>query len=79
MKKNWVRCFAIVSKREKKIYSHILKFFLADIFSGLQSNGLLDAYTHLLTGYIGKDSFLREIVNIVQALRAKSPNLIYGK
>lgn len=51
----------------------------ADVFSGLQQNELLDAYTHLLTGYIGKDSFLREISSIVKALRSKNPNLVYGE
>lgn len=50
-----------------------------DVFSGLQKNGLLDSYSHLLTGYIGKDSFLTEIGAIVKAIREVNPNIVYGK
>lgn len=50
---------------------------LADVFAGIEANELLDAYSHLLTGYIGKDTFLREVASIVKALRAKNPKLIY--
>lgn len=49
-----------------------------DVFTGLQSNGLLNTYTHLLTGYIGKDSFLTEVGNIVKAIRKVNPKIIYG-
>ncbi|XP_075159822.1 pyridoxal kinase [Haematobia irritans] len=50
---------------------------LADLFSGLESNGLLKCYSHLLTGYIGNASFLRQVAKIVTKLRATDPNLIY--
>lgn len=53
--------------------------FLDDVFSGLVQNNLLDNYTHLLTGYIGNDQFLRKIGDIVKKLREVNPNIVYGK
>ena len=52
---------------------------LADLFEGLESNNLLHLYSHLLTGYIGNASFLRQVAKIVKKLRETNPNLIYGK
>lgn len=52
--------------------------FLVDLFDGLESNELLKCYSHLLTGYIGNASFLRQVAQIVKKLRATEPNLIYG-
>lgn len=52
---------------------------LDDVFTGLQENGLLDTYSHILTGYIGKDSFLTEVGTIVKAIREVNPNTVYGK
>lgn len=49
-----------------------------DVFSGLKQNGLLSTYSHLLTGYIGKDSFLTEVGAIVKAIREVNPNIVYG-
>lgn len=49
-----------------------------DLITGLEQNELLDVYSHLLTGYIGKDAFLRKIVDTVKKLRAANPDLIYG-
>lgn len=51
---------------------------LHEVFEGLKQNELLDSYSHLLTGYIGKDSFLSEVAAIVKAMRRANPNLIYG-
>lgn len=51
---------------------------IGDVFSGLQENGLLDSYSHLLTGYIGNESFLREVGAIVKAIRAINPHIVYG-
>lgn len=48
------------------------------MFGGLQQNGLLNTYSHLLTGYIGKDSFLKEVGAIVKAMRKENPEFIYG-
>lgn len=52
---------------------------LSDVFSGLQRNNLLGTYSHLLTGYIGVDSFLTEVASIVKAIREVNPNIVYGK
>ncbi|CRL04471.1 CLUMA_CG017553, isoform A [Clunio marinus] len=50
---------------------------LADLFNGLTANKLHLTYSHLLTGYVGNDKFLREISRIIKELRASNPNLIY--
>lgn len=50
---------------------------LVELFSGLESNNLLKCYSHLLTGYIGNVSFLRQIAQIVKKLRAENSELIY--
>lgn len=50
---------------------------LADLFQGLDNNDLLKCYSHLLTGYIGNASFLRQVAQIVTKLRATEPKLIY--
>lgn len=39
---------------------------------------MLNVYSHLLTGYIGQDAFLRKVVDTVKKLRAENPNLVYG-
>lgn len=52
---------------------------LAELFSGLKANDLLNQYTHLLTGYVGNINFLAEIANILKTLRSVNPNLIYGE
>lgn len=50
---------------------------LADLFEGLEKNNLLQHYSHLLTGYIGNASFLRQVSAIVKKLREINPDLIY--
>ncbi|XP_067645246.1 pyridoxal kinase [Eurosta solidaginis] len=50
---------------------------LAELFLGLESNNLLQCYTHLLTGYTGNASFLHRIAAIVTKLRQINPQLIY--
>jgi pyridoxine kinase len=52
---------------------------LRDLFEGLVANKIHEIYTHLLTGYVGNDNFLREIKRIIKELRDTNPNLIYGK
>ncbi|XP_076041167.1 pyridoxal kinase [Oratosquilla oratoria] len=49
---------------------------LRDLISGLKLNGL-DRYTHLLTGYIGSDSFLEVVQEVVKHLKEVNPKLIY--
>lgn len=51
---------------------------LADLFDGLTANNLHRTYSHLLTGYVGNDKFLREISRIIKQLRESNPNVIYG-
>jgi pyridoxine kinase len=43
---------------------------LRAILQGLQRNQLLDDTGHVLTGYIGSESFLEAVLEVVQALRA---------
>ncbi len=57
----------------------VFSLLIDDVFSGLVQNDLLDNYTHLLTGYIGNDQFLRKIADIVRKLREVNPNIVYGK
>lgn len=62
----------------KKVAGQILsEKDLDDLAGGLQQNGL-DFYSHLLTGYIGAESFLRRVCSLVKHLKSVNPNLIYG-
>nr|CAG4651975.1 EOG090X09AY [Triops cancriformis] len=49
---------------------------LADLLEGLKINNL-NHYTHLLTGYVGSPSFLRQLIEVVRELKNVNPNLIY--
>lgn len=49
---------------------------LAELIEGLQINGL-DHYSHVINGYIGNDSFLKQFAKSVTALKAKNPGLVY--
>lgn len=42
-------------------------------------NDLLKTYTHLLTGYVGNDKFLLALSDVVKALRASNPDIIYSR
>jgi pyridoxine kinase len=44
---------------------------------GLDKNGLLAGYTHLLTGYIGSVSFVQTIARVLARLRAINPDIVY--
>ncbi|KAG2383550.1 hypothetical protein C9374_004221 [Naegleria lovaniensis] len=50
---------------------------LALLFEGLQMNNLEGSYTHLLTGYIGSETFLQNILHIHDKLIERNPKLIY--
>eukprot|EP00051_Salpingoeca_urceolata_P030023 m.491772 g.491772 ORF g.491772 m.491772 type:complete len:322 (-) comp30682_c0_seq1:56-1021(-) len=50
---------------------------LWELFSGLERSGLLEQYTHLLTGYVGSAEFLRTVLKIVKRLRDINPELVY--
>jgi len=45
---------------------------LRSILDGLGRNGLLQDVGHLLTGYIGSESFLRAVLDVLKALRQHS-------
>ena len=49
---------------------------LWDLFMGLEANGLA-RYSHMLTGYIGNESFLRMIVKVLVRLREICPKVVY--
>jgi pyridoxine kinase len=49
------------------------------LVEGLEANGLLAGYTHLLTGYIGSTSLLRTIVRVAEKLRQYNQDLVYGE
>ncbi|CAN0913750.1 Pyridoxal kinase [Linum grandiflorum] len=49
---------------------------LWELIEGLEANNLL-YYTHLLTGYIGSESFLNTILKVVNKLRTINPKLTY--
>lgn len=51
---------------------------LADLFDGLTANNLHSSYSHLLTGYVGNDKFLKEFIRIIKELREANAELIYG-
>lgn len=50
---------------------------LRDILDGLQRNDLLQDIGHVLTGYVGSESFLSAILDVIQALRAVNANVRY--
>ena len=50
---------------------------LWSLVSGLETNDLLQEYSHMITGYIGSDSFLETVVKVVKKLREVNPDLIY--
>ena len=45
---------------------------LRNILKGLQRNGLLEGVGHLLTGYIGSESFLRAVLDVLKTLRSSN-------
>jgi len=49
---------------------------LWDLIDGLEANGL-DNYSHIINGYIGKDTFLRKLAQVIKKLKGRNPNLMY--
>ena len=39
------------------------------LYNGLEKNGLAGQYSHVLTGYIGSEDFLRTVVRVVRSVR----------
>jgi len=50
---------------------------LRELVQGLEENGLLPTYTHIITGYIGDKGFLQEVAALVRKLKAGNPALVY--
>ena len=50
---------------------------LDTIIDGMVTNNLID-HSHLLTGYIGSESVLKSVVNVLSLLREKDPGTVYG-
>lgn len=50
---------------------------LKQILDGLQRNDLLQDIGYMLTGYVGSESFLSAILDVIQALRAVNPKVRY--
>ncbi|KAJ3357546.1 hypothetical protein HDU83_006272 [Entophlyctis luteolus] len=42
-----------------------------DLINGLEANGILDQYTHLLTGYLGRESVLQAVIEIARKLKSR--------
>jgi len=49
---------------------------LDDLFEGLKMNNLT-TYDSLLTGYVGSESFLRKICQVVKGIKDKNPDSVY--
>ena len=47
---------------------------LRAILQGLERNGLLENVGHILTGYIGSESFLQAVLDVVKRVREKNPD-----
>ena len=43
-----------------------------ELVNGLDENGLLKGYTHILTGFIGNQTFLENIVEVVKKVKTQS-------
>lgn len=52
---------------------------LHELTNGLQANGLLSGHSHLLTGYIGSLSFLKEVSNLLKQMRERNEDVIHGE
>jgi len=43
----------------------------------MDNNNLLVGHSHMLTGYIGSESFLNAIAEVVDKIKEKSPDMKY--
>lgn len=50
--------------------SHFIYYYPSGT-QGLEANGLLKGYTHLLTGYISSPSFLKAVVEVAHKLKVR--------
>ncbi|KAI8836992.1 Ribokinase-like protein [Chytriomyces cf. hyalinus JEL632] len=47
------------------------------LVEGLEANGILNRYTHLLTGYLGRPSILTSLQALVKKLKSINKNLVF--
>lgn len=50
---------------------------LRNLLAGLDRNGLLSEAGHILTGYIGSESFLLAVLEVIDRVRKRSPGVRY--
>ena len=50
---------------------------LVSVVGGLESNGILEMYTHLMTGYIRSVTMLEKIVDVVRKMKECNPQVMY--
>ena len=50
---------------------------LDTLIEGLEANGILEKYTHVITGYIGSVSLVRTLARVVRDLKRRNPDLMY--
>lgn len=50
---------------------------LQNLISGLESNNLLNSFSHILTGFIGSNDFLESVSKVFDRVQEKSPNVKY--
>ncbi len=48
---------------------------LWELVEGLRENGI-DFYSHVINGYIGSDSFLIKLAEVINALKKRNPKLV---
>ena len=48
---------------------------LWNLIEGLEANGI-DNYSHIINGYIGKDTFLRKLAQVIRKLKVKKKTKI---
>ena len=47
---------------------------LWNLIEGLEANGI-DNYSHIINGYIGKDTFLRKLAQVIRKLKVKKTKI----
>ena len=50
---------------------------LIQIVDGLDSNGLLQGLHCMMTGYIGSESFLNSIAQVIERVKGQNPEVKY--
>ena len=48
-----------------------------DLIDGLEANGLLKHYSHILTGYVRSKDFLHAISDVIEKVKKYNPDVKY--